>query len=445
MHLHARLLALGASLLPMASAETSGSKGPGPDKDGLYWIKSEGLMAGFITYGASLSHMLVKDQYGIPRDVVAGFDNATYYEVDKQHNHFGGVPGRYANRIRNSTFELDGESYHITPNENPTADAPLGADTLHGGKDGWDYRNFTVVSHTDDSITFSIVDPDGKEGFPGEVVSYITYTVSDWTWDFKMVALATTKKTPIMLSSHVYWNLDGFANNETNTVLNHTFHLPYSDQRVGVDNILIPTGDILANQKGSVNDFWSAPKQIGASFSDPELKDNCGFNCTGYGKPHEDFLLVLFLSFLQNTVYSNVRRLLTVVSTCTMTDNCWLVNRAQNGPYDWRNDGYVARLHSAWSGIQLDVYSDQEAFQLYSCNGQNGSVALKTTQGLKDNKDFPRTIPKYGCVVMEVEDWIDAINQPAWGRQDKQIIEPGGDPYVLQASYRFSINGTSSK
>ncbi|KAK8129995.1 aldose 1-epimerase [Apiospora kogelbergensis] len=408
MHLHARLLALGASLLPMASAETSGSKGPGPDKDGLYWIKSEGLMAGFITYGASLSHMLVKDQYGIPRDVVAGFDNATYYEVDKQHNHFGGVPGRYANRIRNSTFELDGESYHITPNENPTADAPLGADTLHGGKDGWDYRNFTVVSHTDDSITFSIVDPDGKEGFPGEVVSYITYTVSDWTWDFKMVALATTKKTPIMLSSHVYWNLDGFANNETNTVLNHTFHLPYSGQRVGVDNILIPTGDILANQKGSVNDFWSAPKQIGASFSDPELKDNCGFNCTGY-------------------------------------DNCWLVNRAQNGPYDWRNDGYVARLHSAWSGIQLDVYSDQEAFQLYSCNGQNGSVALKTTQGLKDNKDFPRTIPKYGCVVMEVEDWIDAINQPAWGRQDKQIIEPGGDPYVLQASYRFSINGTSSK
>ena len=284
MHLNAHLVALGASLLPLASAQAYGAKGPGPDKDGFYWIKSEGLQAGFITYGASLTHMLVNDQYGIPRDVVAGFDNATYYEVDKQHNHFGGVPGRYANRIRNSTFELDGETYHITPNENPTADAPLGADTLHGGKDGWDWRNFTVVSHTDDSITFSIVDPDGKEGFPGEVVSYITYTVTGWTWDFKMVALATTKKTPIMLSSHVYWNLDGFSNNETSTVLNHTFHLPYSGQRVGVDNILIPTGDILANHKGSVNDFWSAPKQIGASFGDPDLKDNCGFNCTGYGK-----------------------------------------------------------------------------------------------------------------------------------------------------------------
>lgn len=122
------------------------------------------------------------------------------------------------------------------------------------------------------------------------------------------------------------------------------------------------------------------------------------------------------------------------------------MNRAQNGPYDWREEGgFVARLHSAWSGIQLDVYSDQDAYQLYSCNGMNGSVALKTTQGLDgQDAEFPRTIPKYGCVVMEVEDWIDAINQPQWQREKKNIFAPGGDPYVLQASYRFSINGTST-
>jgi galactose mutarotase-like enzyme len=47
------------------------------------------------------------------------------------------------------------------------------------------------------------VDPDGDQGFPGEVVSYVTYTLSNMTWEFRMVALATTKKTPIMLSSHV--------------------------------------------------------------------------------------------------------------------------------------------------------------------------------------------------------------------------------------------------
>lgn len=194
------------------------------------------------------------------------------------------MPGRYANRIKNSSFEIDGVTYHVTPNENPTAEAPDGADTLHGGLDGWDWRNFTVESHTTDSITFSIVDPDSKEGFPGEVISYITYTLGALTWDFKMVAIATTKKTPIMLSSHTYWNLDGFANNETQTVLNHSLYLPYSGQRVDVDNILIPTGDILANQRNSVNDFWSAPKQIGADFSSPELEGNCGLNCTGYGE-----------------------------------------------------------------------------------------------------------------------------------------------------------------
>ncbi|KAI0395664.1 aldose-1-epimerase [Xylariaceae sp. FL0594] len=401
MRLNSSLAALAAISLPIAAADYPTD---GPDENGLYWIQSEGLSAAFIAYGASISRLLINDQYGIQRDIVAGFDNATYYEVDKQHPHLGGVPGRYANRIQNSTFEIDGVTYHVDANENPTAAAPNGADTLHGGHDGWDYRNFSVVSHTKDSITFSIVDPDGKEGFPGEVVSYVTYTVHDSTWDIKMVALATTKKTPIMLSSHTYWNLDGFANNETQTALNHSLYLPYSGQRVGVDNILIPTGDILANPKGSVNDFWSAPKQLGTSLSDPEAEGNCGFGCTGY-------------------------------------DNCWLVNR--EAPYNWR-DNFVARLQSAWSGIQVDIFTDQDAFQVYSCNGQNGTLTLKSTQGLHDNADFPRTIPKYGCVVMEVEDWIGGINHPEWGRENKQIFGPGGDPYVLQASYVFSINSTAS-
>ncbi len=71
-------------------------------------------------------------------------------------------------------------------------------------------------------------------------------------------------------------------------------------------------------------------------------------------------------------------------------------------------------------------------------------MALKSTQGLFDDPKFPRTIPKYGCVVLEVQDYIDGINQPQWQRGSKQIFEPGGDPYVLQASYRFSINSTAT-
>lgn len=125
-------------------------------------------------------------------------------------------------------------------------------------------------------------------------------------------------------------------------MLNHTLSLPYSGQRVGVDGILIPDGTILPNKKGSVNDFWSAPKQLGASFGDPEIQGNCGTGCAGY-------------------------------------DTCYLVNRAQNGPYNWRTDGPVATLSSDFSGISVDTYTDQDAFQIYTCSGQNGNLAQLLT------------------------------------------------------------------
>ena len=293
-HISALLLSGVYAAVPLKRSDASSNDTAlGPDESGKYWIHGEGISAAFIRYGASVSNILVKDKNGVERDLVAGFDNATAYELDTVHPHLGGVPGRYANRIKNSTFEIDGVKYDVLPNENPTADHPDGVDTLHGGPKGWDWRNFTVESHTKNSITFSIVDPDGEQGFPGEVVAYITYTLGKSTWDLRMVALSNTKKTPIMLSSHTYWNLDGFANDETSSALNHTFYLPYSGQRVGVDNILIPTGEIIPNAPGSVNDFWSKPKQIGSAFTDNEIENNCGFNCTGFGKPYRTFSFFL--------------------------------------------------------------------------------------------------------------------------------------------------------
>ncbi|KAF2136979.1 uncharacterized protein K452DRAFT_236648 [Aplosporella prunicola CBS 121167] len=368
------------------------------DADGKYEIAAEGIRAHFIAYGASISNLFVNDSSGVERDLVMGFDNASYYGEDTKHPHLGSVPGRYANRIKNGTFEIDGVEYHTDLNEND------GVDTLHGGADGWDWRNWTVVSHTSDSITFSLFDKDGSNGFPGDVSSYVTYTVTPYQWHLKMSATALTKKTPIMLSSHTYWNLDGFQNNDTATALNHTLHLPYSGQRVGTDGILIPNGDILPNLKGSVNDFWSAPKQIGASFDDPEIEGNCGTGCKGY-------------------------------------DTCYLVNRAQDGAYDWREKGPVASLSSDFSGIQVDVFTDQEAFQIFSCSGQNGTLPLKKTQGFFDDEERPRVVESYGCVVMEVEDWIDSINQPQWQREKKNIFGPADSPYTLEAVYKFSVKG----
>lgn len=217
-----------------------------------------------------------------------------------------------------------------------------------------------------------------------------------------------------VLITQAYWNLDGFANPEDPTALNHTLHLPYSGQRVGVDGILIPDGTILPNQQYSVNDFWSAPKQIGANLTAPDLYGNCGTNCTGY-------------------------------------DNCYIVNRGQNGPNDWRTSGPVASLSSEWSGIKLDIFTDQEAFQMYSCGGQDGksyvalhqamltmigTLPIKSTQGLQGR---PAIVPQYGCIVMEVQDWIDAINQPAWQREKRQVFSPSGPAFTLEAEYVFSL------
>lgn len=73
-------------------------------------------------------------------------------------------------------------------------------------------------------------------------------------------------------------------------------------------------------------------------------------------------------------------------------------------------------------------------------NDALGTFALKETQGLFDNADRPRVGNQYSCVVMEVEDWIDGINNPEWQRDSRQIFGPGDEPYVLEATYTFSLN-----
>lgn len=69
----------------------------------------------------------------------------------------------------------------------------------------------------------------------------------------------------------------------------------------------------------------------------------------------------------------------------------------------------------------------------------SGTLPIKSTQGLDGR---PRVVEKYGCIVMEVQDWIDAINQPEWQRDKKQIFGPGDEPYVLEAAYVFSVNSS---
>lgn len=190
-----------------ATQPPSGS-GPPPQANGKYCLTNTGIRAEFICYGASLTNLFIADKRGVKRDIVLGFDNATAYTNPNWHPHLNGVPGRYANRIKNGTFNINNTTYHTDLNEKAIQ-------TLHGGSNGWDYREWTVEAYTTSSITFSLQDADGEMGFSGDVVAYVTYTLTPYQWHISMTALSLTKKTPIMLSSHTYWNLDGFQNPNT--------------------------------------------------------------------------------------------------------------------------------------------------------------------------------------------------------------------------------------
>jgi aldose 1-epimerase len=98
----AAALAAAAAGRLMQDAPTSNEAPIPVGADGKYTLEAEGIRAQFIPYGASITNLFINDTNGVERDIVLGFDNATAYETDKSHAHMGGVPGRYANRIRNS-------------------------------------------------------------------------------------------------------------------------------------------------------------------------------------------------------------------------------------------------------------------------------------------------------------------------------------------------------
>ncbi|MCJ1473743.1 hypothetical protein MMC13_002394 [Lambiella insularis] len=348
-------------------------------------ISAPGINASFIPYGARLTNLYVNDKNGNPQDVVLGYDNGTDYAT-KQDPYFGPVVGRYANRIKNGTFTIQGVTSHIPENENN------GEDTLHGGTIGYDKRNWTIVSQDATSITFSLLDQ-GFEGFPGSVITYATYAVSPNQWTSRLVSIPLDLPTPIMLANHVYWNLGAFVNSEAATVLNDTLHMPYSARAIEIDNIEVPTGG-LEIVNGTFLDFTS-PMQIGHNISNAH---QCGFNCTGY-------------------------------------DNAFILDRPRYSAPE-STDLVVLTMSSNDTGIQLDIKTNQQSLQIYSCNNMNGTIPVKASQQHGSSTTY---VQKYGCVVIETQQWIDGINYPEWGQDQYQIYTVDSEPAVVFAQYDFSI------
>ncbi|KAF8681098.1 cellular morphogenesis-related protein [Rhizoctonia solani] len=311
------------------------------------------IVANFLSTGATLKNLWVKDRRGKFRDIVLGYDKKSLYASDPSHPFFGGIVGRYANRIKNGTFSIPitknatgPDVYTIPTNENG------GLDTLHGGLVGYDRRNWGPMNLSKSSVTYHLIDPDGTQGFPGTVQALVTYTLMKQAkWKIEMFA-NSTKKTPILLSSHVYWNLEAYQ--ETQSLADHELQIEAS-RVIATDGILVPTGE-LTNVTGTYFDFRNETR-LGDVID--KAVGYCGTGCTGL-------------------------------------DNAWIYDRsAEKTP--------AFSLYSPNSGIKMSVTTDQPALQVYTCNGiaNNGDGKNVTIPRKKAHGGPKKYYPNHSCAVIE--------------------------------------------
>ena len=225
-----------------------------------------GMSVQVITYGGIITAIRVPDRDRTLGDIVLGFDSLEGYLHDSPY--FGAIVGRYANRIARGRFTLDGSTYRLAVNN--------GVNHLHGGLRGFDKVLWTAESFQSDSgvgVVLRYTSPDGEEGYPGTLKVQVTYRLTD---DDRFVIdyLATTDKaTPVNLSQHSYFNLNGVGSGD---ILGHDLRIN-ADSFTPVDSTLIPTG--IAPVEGTPFDFRQ-PTAIGLRIGqpDPQLLNGKGYD-----------------------------------------------------------------------------------------------------------------------------------------------------------------------
>jgi aldose 1-epimerase len=258
----------------------------------------------------------VPDRRGALGDIVLGFDTLEPYFGE--HPYFGSVIGRYANRIANAAFELDGTAYRLPRND--------GAHHLHGGPAGFHkalWHAQPLETPDGPALVLTRVSRDGEEGYPGNLAVEVRYTLTD-TDALRLDYSATTDApTVVNLTNHAYFNLAGGG-----TILDHELWLAAS-RYLPVDETLIPRGSP-ATVEATPFDF-STPARIGQRMA----------------QDHEQF------------------------SRGRGYDHCWMLDNG--GSPEHR----AAELYDRQSGRVVTLYTTQPGLQFYSGNFLYGALAGK--------------------------------------------------------------------
>jgi aldose 1-epimerase len=318
----------------------------------IYFLENKDMQVGITNYGGRIVSIILNDQKGRPVDVVVGFDSIDGY-LNATETYHGTIVGRYANRIANGKFSLEGKDYQLSINNPPNH--------LHGGPKGFHNQVWKVESNSKTDLRLSYFSKDGEENYPGNLNVVIHYTLSDQNELHLQYEASTDKTTIINLTSHPFFNLNGIG---SGSIEKHFLQID-ADNYNPVDKALIPKG--IFPVEGTPFDFRKA-KAIGEEIDldDEQLKYGAGYD--------HNFVL--------------------------------------NGKGLRR----VAKATGDQSGISMEVITDQPGMQLYTGNYMKGKSNIKwgfkderrtafclETQHFPDSPnqpDFPTTVLKPGEIFL---------------------------------------------
>lgn len=285
-------------------------------KTDLFVLRNANNMEVCITnFGGRIVSVMVPDREGVMRDVVLGFDSIRDYITIPSD--FGASIGRYANRINQGRFTLDGVEY-VLPRNNY-------GHCLHGGPNGFQYQVYDARQTGPQELEFTYLSKDGEEGFPGNITCKVLMTLTDDNAIDIRYEAETDQPTIVNMTNHSYFNLDGDAGSNSDHLLTID-----ADYYTPVDSTFMTTGEI-APVEGTPMDFRTATP-VGARIDDfdfVQLKNGNGY------------------------------------------DHNWVLNTQRDITHK------CVTLESPKTGIVLDVYTNEPGIQVYAGNFLDGTIMGK--------------------------------------------------------------------